>query len=96
MAPPPPNEPRRFRHTPGVIETALPDELILLDPTTQRMFGLNGSALVAWKCLADGSLDDAVTAIVAEFDVTRADAERDVRALIAGLLDAGLLEPAGA
>ena len=87
----PPNEPRRFRHKAGVIETALHDELILLDPTTQRMFSLNGSGLVAWKRLDDGTLDDAVSAIVAEFDVSRADAERDVRALLAALLEGGLL-----
>jgi hypothetical protein len=91
MASPPPSEHQRFRHAAGVIETALADELILLDPATQRMFSLNGSGLVAWKRLADGTLADAVAAVVAEFDVTPARAEHDVRALIDELHRAGLL-----
>lgn len=79
----------------GVIETDLKHELVLLDPATQQMFRLNETGRVVWQMLpveGEGSLVDAV---VARFEVSREDAERDVRRLLSELAKAQLVETRG-
>jgi hypothetical protein len=83
----------RYRTKQGIVETELPNELILLDPETQQMFSLNATGCVAWRLLAGRTTREAVDALVARFDATPERAEADFDTLVADLLTAGLIEP---
>ncbi len=87
--------PERYTPKPGLIATDLDTELILLDPESQEMFSLNPTGRVAWQCLGSQPLPAVVDRVVAAFQVDRATAEADVRALVRRLLEAGLIAPAG-
>ena len=79
---------------PGIIETDLGSELILLDPDTQQMFSLNPSGRLIWKLLGDMPLDDIIGCVVGEFEVDAEQAARDAHTLLARLQAAGLVSPA--
>lgn len=76
-----------------VIATPLEGELILLDPHTGQMFSLNETGRFVWDRLGTCNTDQIVTQVAETFDVSRERAEADVRALMSGLLDAGLIQP---
>jgi hypothetical protein len=67
---------------------------VLLDLASGRYFGLNVVGTRVWNVIAGGgSVDEAVAAIVAEFDAPDAEIDADVRALVDGLVARGLLQP---
>lgn len=86
---------RSYRRRPGVIETDLGDELILLDPATQEMFSLNAVGRCIWRGLDEAPLATVVECVLARFEVERAAAEADARALLERLLAAGLVLASG-
>jgi hypothetical protein len=81
----------RYTPRPGLIETDLGSELILLDPETQEMFSLNATGRTAWRHLAAEPLSGVVDRVAAEFEVDPRTAADDIRALVARLLEAGLV-----
>jgi hypothetical protein len=53
-----------YRANPAVVETDLPEELILLDPATREMFSLNATGRIVWRALAErGETDGRALAI---------------------------------
>ncbi len=77
---------------PGVIETDLDDELVLLDPKTQGMFSLNATGRVIWHGIkSTQSLDMIAQKLEQQFTVTLEQAQTDTRALISELEKAGLI-----
>ena len=75
-----------------VIFRELDGEAVLLDFASGRYFGLNAVGTRVWTLLASGSsVEDAVTAVAAEFEAPRAEVARDVDELIAELVSRGLL-----
>ncbi|HEX7051156.1 MAG TPA: PqqD family protein [Longimicrobiales bacterium] len=84
--------PQRYARAPGVIETDLEHELVLLDPETQEMFSLNATGRCVWRALPAEGEAPLVAAVVAAYDVSPEAAEADVRRLLAELLEAGLIE----
>jgi hypothetical protein len=81
-----------YRINPDVIETELPDELILLDPATREMFSLNATGRVAWRALAEGEgRSGAIARLARAFAVDEPTAGADVDALLARLASAGLV-----
>lgn len=81
-----------YRINPQVIETELPDELILLDPATREMFSLNATGRVVWRALAERAGRAGAIARLAEaFAVDEETAGADVDALLARLATAGLV-----
>lgn len=72
-------------------------EIVLLDERDWTYLHLNGTGATIWKSLADesASLAAVVDAVTAEYDVDRATAEADARALLDQLAERGLIEPAG-
>lgn len=84
----------RFAPAPGVIETDLESELVLLDPSTQEMFSLNPSGRALWLALRHHPLADAAAHVADEFDVDVEQATSDALALLDQLLEAGLLRRA--
>ena len=67
-------------------------EAVVLSLDTRMLRGLNAVGSRVWD-LIDGrrTLDDIVDAIVAEFEVGRAEATRDVEAFVRQLIDKGLV-----
>ena len=83
---------RTVRLSADVIFRELDGEAVLLDFASGRYFGLNAVATRVWTMLAAGSsVEDAVSAVAAEFDAPREEVARDVETLIADLVSRGLL-----
>ncbi|GGJ76995.1 hypothetical protein GCM10008939_21340 [Deinococcus aquiradiocola] len=66
---------------PDVLVTDLDDELVLLHPLRSEMFSLNAAGGVIWRALP-GTAEALVAALTDAFDVTTAEAEADVDALL--------------
>ncbi len=70
------------------------DEVVILDGRKERFLALNRTAAKIWGVLVEGgSTEDAVEALINEFDVKREAAQQDVNALLGKLLERQLLEP---
>lgn len=77
---------------PGVIETDLDDELVLLDPKTQGMFSLNATGRVIWHGIKNAeSLESIAQKLEQQFTVSFEQAQQDASTLIADLEKAGLI-----
>ena len=77
---------------PGVIETDLGDELVLLDPKTQGMFSLNNTGRIVWQGLKNTeTLETIALSLEKTFTVTLEQASLDAQALIDELEKAGLI-----
>jgi Coenzyme PQQ synthesis protein D (PqqD) len=77
---------------PHVYARRFGDEVVLLDFERGEYFSLNAVACAAWHAVATGgTFPAALQAIVAEFDVTEAQASSDTRGILEKLLAAGLL-----
>lgn len=75
-----------------VISTDLGHEIVLLDPTSGQMFGLNETGRLVWLALPASSVERIAAGLSAHFDVTTERARNDVRALLRALEQAGLIE----
>ena len=85
-------KPTAVRVSADVIFRELDGEAVLLDFASGHYFGLNAGGTRVWTLLAAGAtVDDAVTAIAAEFAAPPAEISRDVEALVDELLARGLL-----
>ena len=83
----------RYARRGGVSETAIGDELFLVDLASGALFHLDRSARGLWTMLAEPSAFEAILATFREaFPQEPADRlERDFRAAIAQLMGRGLL-----
>jgi hypothetical protein len=83
--------------TPRVLCKDLGDEAVLLDLETETYFGLNAVGSRLWKLLTTApTIRDAFAAMLLEYDVAPDELERDMTALIAELVDRGLLRTGNA
>jgi len=83
--------------TPRVLCKDLGDEAILLDLETETYFGLNAAGSRLFKLLTTTpTIRDAFAAMLDEYDVAPDELERDMGALIADLVDRGLLRTGNA
>jgi hypothetical protein len=85
------SEDRAYHRVPGVLETALEGELILLDPATQEMFSLNRTGMFVWRALPAHDPAAIAAKLAERFAVPPQEALADVRALLDALLAAGLV-----
>ena len=82
-----------MRLSPDVIARRLGDGTVLVHLPSNRIFQLNESGARAWELIGQGlSLQLVVDRLVAEFDASIEQIEREVNALVAELGEAGLLE----
>ena len=86
----------KFIPSKDVVVREVGGETVLLDLTGGTYFGLNSVGTRVWQLLSEegqgvASLCDC---IVAEFDVSREDAETDITALISALVERQLLTSA--
>jgi hypothetical protein len=76
----------------SVYATDLGDELVLLDSSGREMYTLNATGRAAWQALP-ATLDEAVSAVLRDFEVEPTRASEDVFRLLAELSGAGLITP---
>ena len=68
------------------------DETVILDLTSGTYYGLDPVGARIWQLMADGqTLMQVCEVMLAEYDVTREDIERDVLALVQTLLERKLV-----
>lgn len=68
--------------------------VVVMNAHNGEIFGLDNSAAVMWRALAEsGSQASAVAAVMARYGIDRTRAEADVRGFVESLLTAGLLVP---
>lgn len=78
---------------PEVMARKVGDETVILDLTSGTYFGLDPVGTRIWQLAAGGMrLTEVCDAIVAEYDVTRAEAERDLLLLVSELETKGLVQ----
>jgi hypothetical protein len=82
----------RFTRKPGLIETDLERELVLLDPETRLMFSLNETGRAVWRALGE-SEDELARRISGHFAIGLEAAREDVHRLLDDLARAGLIVP---
>lgn len=87
--------PVRPRKSDGVLDEVLPDGgLVLFNSGNSLIVTLNPTAALIWEC-CDGDRDvAAIAAEIREVFPGAADAESDVRSLLAKLREAGMIEVA--
>ena len=90
---------QRFAVSPDVLFQEVSGETVLLDLASEQYFGLDEVGTRIWALLNEGSdLGGIIERLLEEYAVGREELERDVRALLGQLLEAGLIAasaPAG-
>jgi len=81
----------RFSAKPGLVTTDLETELILLDPDGQQMYSLNPTGRLIWRNLEGRTVATLANAVAQEFAVDQKTALNDTSALLADLLQTGLI-----
>ncbi len=77
---------------PQVMSRLVGDETVILDLASGIYFGLDGVGKCIWESISDGrDLSEAVSSIIAEYEVDQAQAEADTLAFVNELVDKGLL-----
>jgi hypothetical protein len=77
---------------PDVMARQVGDETVILDLKSGRYFGLDPVGTRIWHLMVEGkALAEVCDAIAAEYDVTRAEAERDLQQLLSDLKTEGLI-----
>lgn len=85
----------KFTVPPGVIARHLAGEAVILDVESGTYFGLNEVGSRVWQLLEAGeTLETICLLLLDEFEVSRADLERDVFLLVGELRSRRLIEPA--
>jgi hypothetical protein len=83
-----------MKRTESAMARSVGEELVILDPSTGKYFGLNAVGALIWDHLANEcSRDDLVAAVIADYDVTTDQAGKDVDDLIGQFRDAELIAP---
>ncbi len=84
---------RRFAVSRRVLSRVLDGDAVLLDLGSGNYFGLNAVGTAIWQALGEGATVAELEArVLAEFDVDRATARRELEDLLADLLARGLIE----
>jgi hypothetical protein len=82
-----------MRRNPEVIAKRLDNATVLVDVPTSRIFELNETGTRIWELLGEGlDADNIMRHLVDEFEVEHAQAENEVKKLLALLRAEGLLE----
>jgi len=77
---------------PQVMSRLVGDETVLLDLESGLYFGLDNVGQCIWETVSEGKdLGETVDAVVAEYDVDKAQAEADVLEFTSKLVERGLL-----
>lgn len=89
-------ERQRITVADGVVWTRVDDEIIVIDPQSERFFGVRGAGIEAWEAIVHGATpDQALTAVLARYDVPEARAKTDLDELLRNLLERRLIGISG-
>lgn len=81
----------QVRPAPNVLVRVVQGEAVVLDLNAERYLGFNAVGTRIWEVLTEAAtIDDAIAALLEEFEVTEAQLRADVVAFVQKLLDAGL------
>lgn len=81
------------RKSAGQVSCQINDEVAILDLERSLYFGLEGVGVEIWEALEQPrSVAELCDRIVASFDVSRKECEKDVLELLASLQNEGLIE----
>jgi len=87
--------PEKFQIPKSVLSRTVGTETILLNLESSTYYSLNGVGGRFWALILEGNdFQQAVTALLAEYDVEPAQLEADIHELCDELQSLGLLEPA--
>ena len=85
-------EGQRIAVADGVVWTRVDDEIIVIDPQSERFFGVRGAGIEAWEAIVHGATpDEALAAILARYEVPAAQAKTDLARLLHNLLERRLI-----
>lgn len=70
-------------------------QMVLLDLDQEQYFGLDEIGAEMVQRLTEGSVDEAIDALLSSYEVGEEQLREDLDALVASLLEAGLLAPVG-
>ena len=74
--------------------TEVAGEMVLIDTSTDSVFGIDEVGLRIWQALVNGTpCSDALDAISDEYEVDRATLEGDAEEFVGNLLCKGVLQP---
>ena len=74
------------------ISTTVDEDTVILDTASGKYFSLEGVGSTVWEALQEPrSFDELLAAVLEGYDVGVETAERDVRALLGSLEEAGLV-----
>jgi hypothetical protein len=84
----------RYRPTPDALFATLSDGAVVLDIQTKKYFSLTETGARVWALIREGrGVEDIVSTLLEEYDVTREDAEAAVTSLVDSLAGEKLIEP---
>ena len=84
----------RFGRAEGAAAGVVDGETVVVAPSDLRYHALNTTGTVLWDLLADGTtVDQAVDAMTASFDVDEATCRRDVEACLEQFVAIGIAVP---
>ena len=83
----------KVRPATEVLVSRLGEEMVMLDLTSERYFGLDSVGTAFWEALTTApSSDAAVDTLLGLYDVDRETLEQDISRIIAQLMEKGLLQ----
>ena len=84
----------RYQLSPDAITQEVAGEMVILDLGSEVYFSLDEVGTRIWQMLASGrSIPEIMESLLEEYDVSAAELEADVLALLASLDEAGLVSP---
>jgi coenzyme PQQ synthesis protein D (PqqD) len=83
---------RGYRIAPGIAHREVAGQTLLLGPGPGTLYTLNATGQLVWRRLQRGQTPDAIAeALRRAFGITRAEADRDVRAFLEDLRTRGFV-----
>ena len=84
----------RFRASPNTVYNRVDDQGVLVNMKTNQIYELNRTGAYFWELLcADYDLSNIQQLMLQEFDVTEAELNREIEALLAELKNEDLIAP---
>jgi hypothetical protein len=84
----------RYRPTADALFATLSDGAVVLDIQTKKYFSLNDTGARVWALIRDGiAIDDIISVLLDEYNVSRATACDAVTSLVESLATEKLIEP---
>ncbi|HEY9478804.1 MAG TPA: PqqD family peptide modification chaperone [Gemmatimonadaceae bacterium] len=84
----------RYRPAPDALFATLSDGAVVLDIQTKKYFSLNDTGARIWALMREGlAIDDMISVLLDEYDVSRSAASEAVSSLVESLASEKLIEP---